>query len=423
MNKKRMIKVTEQIIRLQNVHSIGVIGDPGCEGLGTYNMKVYAGALEESSRDDITLIAGDLTPIGSKHHYQMIQEMTEALAKNDVYSLRGNHDTGEYTTFFGQKNYALLTDHFAVIVLDNAMRTFEEEGLALLTKVLSMDTVRQAIVAFHIPVPNHFIQNCVSEEEFARLKAAYDPYREKVKYLLCGHVHSRFEDNVDGIELICTGGGGAMIEDVSKDIRAWDVEHHVVHFYERDGILNYRIANLPEDCYKRESEDAVLGRKLAETVEGELMAHFKYLMFADRAERRGMERISNLFRALAASEYYHARNFYSILDRPAPFKDSVKTYVPGEEFEYTHLYQMLADYAKAHQAPLARQAYQGASAAEKVHAGLLDQASELEKFEEETIYVCPICGYVMTGDSAPDRCPVCGGPKRQYEEFTCKETE
>ena len=47
---KRMIKVEEPVIRLNGVRSVGVIGDPGCEGLGTYNMKVYAGALEEIGR-------------------------------------------------------------------------------------------------------------------------------------------------------------------------------------------------------------------------------------------------------------------------------------------------------------------------------------------------------------------------------------
>lgn len=417
MEEKKTVKVSEPILWLKHVRSMGVIGDPGCEGLGTYNMKVYAGALEESSRDDITLIVGDLVPAGTGHHYRMIQELTEALAGNPVYSLRGNHDTGAYTEYFGRKNYALLTEEFAVIVLDNAVRSFEEEGLALLKQVLAMEEVRRAVIAFHIPVPNHFIQNCVSEEEFTRLMDAYAPWKEKVNYLLCGHVHSRFEDVVDGIPLICTGGGGAMIEDVSKDIRACDVEHHVVHFYMKDGALKYRIANLSEDCYGREREDPVLRQKLEETVQGELLAHFRYLMFADRAKRRGLDRVASLFRALAASEYYHARSFYSVLDRPALFAESVKTYVPGEEFEYQYLYQMIADYAKEHGSPLANQAYNGAAMAEKVHAALLNQASDLENFEGETVYVCPVCGYVMTGDAAPERCPVCGGPKKQYEVY------
>lgn len=417
MSRKKMIKVTESVTRPGRIRSMGVIGDPGCEGLGTYNMKVYAGALEESGKDDITLIAGDLVPAGTRHHYQMIQELTETLAENEVYTLRGNHDTGAYTEYFGLKNYALLADEFAVVVLDNAVRSFEEEGLTLLKEVLSMEDVERVIIAFHIPVPNHFIQNCVSEEEFTRLKNAFVPWKNKVKYLLCGHVHSRFEDEVEGIPLICTGGGGAMIEDVSREIRACDVEHHIVHFYMEEGILKYRIADLPEDGYGRERGDRVLRRKLEETVQGELLAHFKYLMFADRAERRGMGRIANLFRALAASEYYHARSFYSVLDCPAPFAESVKTFVPGEEFEYEHLYQMLVEYAKSHQNPLAEQAYAGAASAEKVHASLLKQASDMEHFAEETIYVCPVCGYVMAGDAAPERCPVCGGPKKQYERY------
>lgn len=417
MDRKRMIKVTEPVIRLEGVQTLGVIGDPGCEGLGTYNMKVYAGALEECSRDDITLIVGDLVPAGTRHYYQVFQEMTEALAEKDVYSLRGNHDTGDYTDYFGLKNYALLTDSFAVVVLDNAVRAFEEEGLALLAQVLAMEEVRQVIIAFHIPVPNHFIPNSVSEEEFARLREAYRPWKEKVKYLLCGHVHSRFVDQVDGIPLICTGGGGAMIEDVSEDIRAWDVEHHTVHFYQEGGNLQYRITDLEEDCYGREREDVVLSQKLKETVEGELMAHFKYLMFADRAERRGLTRIANLFQALAASEYYHARNFYSVLERPAPFVEAIGTYVPGEEFEHQHLYKMLASYAGGHNSPLAEQAYVGAGAAEKEHAALLRQAADVEAFAVSEIYVCPICGYVMAGEKFPDRCPVCGGPSRQYEAF------
>ncbi len=194
-------------------------------------MKVYAGALEKSAEDDITLIAGDLVPIGNAHYYGSINELTESIAHNDIYVLRGNHDTGEYTEYYGRKNYALIAKDFSVVVLDNAMRTFEEEGLELLKQVLEMEEVRQVIVAFHIPVPNHFIRNSVSEEEFSRLKEAYSSHKDKVKYLLCGHVHSRFEDVVDDIPLICTGGGGALIEDVSEDIRACDVEHHIVHFY------------------------------------------------------------------------------------------------------------------------------------------------------------------------------------------------
>lgn len=45
------------------------------------------------------------------------------------------------------------------------------------------------------------------------------------------------------------------------------------------------------------------------------------------------------------------------------------------------------------------------------------EASDPDRFTRKVIYVCPVCGYVMTGDKAPERCPVCGGPKKQYEVF------
>lgn len=420
MDRNRIQKVIQPIIHLPQVYSVGVIGDPGCEGLGTYNMKVFAGTLEKSAQDDITLIAGDLVPAGNAHYYQEISDLTEILAHNDVYVLRGNHDTGDYTDYFGEKNYVLITDAFALVVLDNAMRTFEEEGLKLLSQVLKREDVKRVIIAFHIPVPNHYIRNSVSEEEFTRLKEVYQPWKEKVKYLVCGHVHSRFEDMVDGIPLICTGGGGALIEDVSEDIRSCDVEHHMVHFFIKDGELQYRFENLSENCYEREQKNPILRENLEKTVGAELMAHLKYLTFADRARRRGMEKIANLFEALASSEYHHARNFYSIIENPVPFGESIKTYTPIEEFEHQRSYQMIEEYAREKNEPLSRQAFSGAGAAEKIHEQLLREAEDLDHFQKDIIYVCPICGYVMTGENVPDRCPVCGGPKRQYEVFEAK---
>lgn len=417
MQKNKIQKVNAPILRVGGVRSFGVIGDPGCDGLGTYNMKVYAGALEESARDDMTLVVGDLVPVGTKQYYRDICALTETVAANDVYVLRGNHDTGAYEDYFGLPNYAIVADEFALIVIDNAMRSFEEEGIQLLREVLAMDEVKRAVLSFHIPVPNYFIQNAVSEEEYVRLKNAYEPWREKVKYLLCGHVHSCFVDEVDGIPLICTGGGGAMIEDVSEGIRACDVNHHMIHFYMENGALVYRFSDIAEDCYLRERRDGVLKERLEEAIKGELMAHLRYLMFADRAKRRGFHRIANLFEALADSEYRHAKNFYSVLERPTAFSEAVDSFIPGEQFEYETMYRMMADYANKHDEPLARQAYKGAAAAEKVHAALLREASDMEHFEREQIYVCPICGYVMADEDVPERCPVCGSPKCQYEVF------
>ncbi len=414
----RIQTVATSVRSVPQLRSLAVIGDPGCDGLGTYNMKVYASALKESAPDSAVLVVGDLVPTGKERYYDTICTLTNEIAENDVYVLRGNHDTGFYEDYFGRKNYALAGDGFTVIVLDNALRRFEEEGLALLREVLADPNTKQAIIAFHIPVPNHFIKNAVSEEEFARLQEAYRPWQEKVRYLLCGHVHSRFEDVVDGIPLVCTGGGGALIEDVSQDIRACDVEHHIVHFFLENGVLRHRFADLSEGRYETERREPILRERLEEAVQGELMAHLRYLTAADRAERRGFTEAANLFRALAASEYHHARNFYAILESPGRFSDTAQRLLPGEQFEYQYSYRMMQDYSAEKNLPLAEQAYRGAAAAEKVHAQLLSEAVRPEQVPRETLYVCPICGYVMTGESAPDRCPVCGGPSAQFEIYS-----
>ena len=130
-----------------------------------------------------------------------------------------------------------------------------------------------------------------------------------------------------------------------------------------------------------------------------------------------MMKIANLFEALAASEYHHARNFYSILQNRVPFGESVEAFIPGESFEHRHFYKMMEAYAGEKGSLLTKQAFSGAASAEKVHEELLKEAAELECFDRKEIFVCPICGYVMAGDQVPERCPVCGGPSRQFEVF------
>ena len=60
MEKTKIQKISQLITRLPGVRSIGIIGDPGCDGLGTFNMLVYAGVLEKRSIYHITIVVGDL---------------------------------------------------------------------------------------------------------------------------------------------------------------------------------------------------------------------------------------------------------------------------------------------------------------------------------------------------------------------------
>nr|WP_243108426.1 ferritin family protein [Maliibacterium massiliense] len=417
MKNTAIQRIETPIVPIGEARTFSVIGDPGCEGLGTAMMRVYANALETARADDFTFVVGDLVPVGSNQHYQSVCQLTDAVAGNDVYVLRGNHDTGAYERYFGLRNYALAGAHFTLVVLDNAMRTFEQAGLDLLAQVLADPACRCVAIAFHVPLPNRFTGNAVSEAEFARLRAVYAPHKQKVQYFICGHVHSCFADTVDGIPFICTGGGGAMIEDVSAQIKAADVDHHIVRFTWERGALRHAFVTLQQTRYTRESHDGILHDQLADTVRQELYAHLRYLSLAERAQKRGYARLANLLRALAESEYRHARSFFAILDEPAPFAQELAAYIPAETFEHAQLYPMLRDYAAKKRMPLSEQAYRDAAAAEQVHAQLLQEARQMDAFDQNEIYICGACGYVMTSAEQGSRCPVCGAPLQQFIPF------
>lgn len=410
-------KIEHRIIMRQEVKSFSVIGDPGCEGLGTVMLQTYASALVEASSSDMILIVGDLVPIGELPHYNKICELTNVVSKKDVYVLRGNHDTGDYESIFGYYDYVIVCESFTIVILDNAFRKFSEEGLALLKEVLSKEEHRNVIIAFHIPIPNHFTKNAVSEEEFEKLREIYMPWKDKIRYFVCGHVHSCFEDLVDDIPFICTGGGGAMIEDVSENIKASDVEHHIVQFSYNNGNLSHKFVELSDISYRREIQDPINKDKLLEGVKGELFAHLYYLTFAERAQRRGYYYIANLFHALAESEYRHARSFFTLVDRPESFDKTIETFIPNEVFEYDKFYKMMTAYATDNEFLLTKQAYQAASAAEKIHAQLLHEAANMDDFSNEKFYVCSICGYIMEEATVKERCPACGAPAREFLEY------
>lgn len=428
--KNGFVNVNEKIIRIPEINSIGVIGDPGCDGLGTYNMKVYCGALETCADADLIFVVGDLVPTGTDFFYKTISDLTDAVSQKPVLVLRGNHDTGSYDKYFGRSEYAILAGDVAIIVLDNAARKFNDEGLKLAKEVLAMNEVKRAIITFHIPLPNNFTGNSVSAEEFEKLKNAYSNNKEKVKCFLCGHVHSRFSDIVDGVPFLCTGGGGAAIEDVSENIKAGDVNHHIVRIEMNASSetsralgetsncgMRFAFEDLPRGFFMREVKDKILRERLEESVKNEMMAHLQYEIFAERAKRRGLLQIADMFEALASSEYHHARNFYALLNDEYLFGSKIDKFVATEKFEHDYIYKMTEDYAAEHGHLLAKQAYYGAATAENTHAKLIEAIGDMNSFKGTKYYVCPTCGNLMTKDDLSDRCVVCGCPSRDFEVY------
>lgn len=168
---------------------------------------------------------------------------------------------------------------------------------------------------------------------------------------------------------------------------------------------------------------------------GESMAHMRYLIWADVAEKEKMPNIARLFRAIAYAEYAHADNhFRALKDQVGDFSvaagavfgagktvDNLQGAINGELHEVEQMYPVYLETARFQKEKEAERAFHYALEAEKIHAELFKKAQEAAKqgkdMELGPVYVCPVCGHTAA-DNLPDVCPVCGAKKDVYKHFT-----
>jgi len=161
-------------------------------------------------------------------------------------------------------------------------------------------------------------------------------------------------------------------------------------------------------------------KSLQEAFAGESMAHMKYTIFAEQAEKEGKKGIARLFRAIAYAEFVHARNHARNLGYIGDTVKNLQTGIDGETFEIEEMYPAYMAIAELQEEKGAQQSIHYAEEAEKIHARMYKEAEEKAKngqdTEEEEIYVCPVCGYTHRG-KPPEKCPVCGIPSERFEKF------
>ncbi len=169
---------------------------------------------------------------------------------------------------------------------------------------------------------------------------------------------------------------------------------------------------------------------------GESMAHLRYLVFAEVAEKEGYSNVARLFRAIAYSEFVHARNHYNNLKEydedvkvaaglpigPGNTSKNLELGIRGEEFEINEMYPIYLEVAKAQGEKGAERSFYFALEAEKIHAQLYREAKGYVINKQDyplkgNVWVCPVCGHTYVGDEAPGKCPICGVPKDKYVGF------
>lgn len=185
------------------------------------------------------------------------------------------------------------------------------------------------------------------------------------------------------------------------------------------------------------------GTKTAENLmkafAGESQARNRYTYYASVAKKEGYVQISNLFLETADNEKEHAKRFFKFLKEslegemveinasyPVGLSDTKANLLSaanGENEEWTELYPHFANVAEEEGFPAVAAAFRKIAEVEKHHEAryrkLLDNIEKDQVFKKDTVkqWKCNNCGYIHTGEEAPDMCPACIHPKDHFEVF------
>ncbi len=158
---------------------------------------------------------------------------------------------------------------------------------------------------------------------------------------------------------------------------------------------------------------------LAKAFSGESQANRKYLCFAAQAEKEGFDNVARLFRATAEAETIHAFAEFKAKGGIGTTAENLVAAKQGEIHEFTSMYPLMIEEAKAESNTEAARIFNYANEAEKVHARLYEEALANigNEPEGQDYYLCPICGYIHKGKESTSPCPICGAKPSIFKKF------
>lgn len=155
---------------------------------------------------------------------------------------------------------------------------------------------------------------------------------------------------------------------------------------------------------------------------GESQARVKYQFYASRAKKDGYEQIAEIFNETSDNEKEHAKMWYKLLhDGVGDTKENLKLGIEGEDYEYSTMYKEFAKIAREEGFTEIAEKFEQVGEIEKSHeeryAKLLKNIEEdiVFKSDKVTVWKCRNCGYIYTGEEAPEVCPVCDHPQSFFE--------
>lgn len=246
--KKGFQRVDKKEFRLHGIRDIVITGDVGCTGLNEDSINVFKTILRNDT--GLFLVVGDLAHTGSKDELKVFTDICDSVSPSPVFSTCGNHDLPGYAGHCGLSTYAIILDRAVCVMLDNSSNHFKDEDLAFLKEELEKYTEKNFIVVFHIPPPIDFRGSAMRDEEWRRLRAVLNGHRERIKYLISGHIHGYYRYRLEGYDVVITGGGGAaMIYDMPKE--EFRVHHALRLSVNDEGKIDMKF--LPVEIDKKEN--------------------------------------------------------------------------------------------------------------------------------------------------------------------------
>lgn len=225
-------------IVLSGVRKIVLLGDPGCTRFSGDSQKVLGQILDQET--DLFFMLGDLVFADSEDEFRELIAFCGPRVQAPIFALRGNHDLSHYSGFFGLGSYALVLDPLVFFFLDDATGHFLQKDLDLLREALEKHKEKKFLLLMHIPPPTHVDRRGLKKENWEKLKAVLDLYRERIAHIFCGHIHGFHEYEIDGYPVTITAGGGAaMIHELLPP--AQRLHHSIVLSLQPDGSFGYEV--------------------------------------------------------------------------------------------------------------------------------------------------------------------------------------
>ena len=181
----------------------------------------------------------------------------------------------------------------------------------------------------------------------------------------------------------------------------------------------------------RESQTA---KNLLTAFAGESQARNRYTYFARQARADGLMQIADIFDETADQECEHALRFFKFFNGgeleitwrfPAGVvKTTLENLVAaadGERFEHTQMYPGFAQIAREEGFQRAADTWEAIGVSEKQHEKRYRElaanlkADRVFRRDREMVWRCRNCGYLHTGNQAPEKCPACVKPRGVFE--------